>query len=57
MCLVGRIALAALAKSAGSQQLEVQLGGQAIQQAEKVSLGATTAVGLVAAMIHGRKRP
>jgi RND superfamily putative drug exporter len=40
-----------LAKSAGSQQLEVQLGGQAIQQAEKVSLGATTAVGLVAAMV------
>jgi RND superfamily putative drug exporter len=41
----------ALAKSAGSQQLEVQLGGQAIQQAEKVSLGATTAVGLIAAMV------
>jgi putative drug exporter of the RND superfamily len=40
-----------LAKGARSPQLEVQLGGQAIQQTEKVSLGATTAVGLFAAMV------
>jgi RND superfamily putative drug exporter len=40
-----------LADSARSPQLEVQLGGQAIEQAEKVSLGTATAVGLVAAMI------
>jgi RND superfamily putative drug exporter len=40
-----------VAHTARSPQLEVQLGGQAIEQTEKVSLGATTAVGLVAAMI------
>jgi RND superfamily putative drug exporter len=40
-----------LAQSARSPQLEVQLGGQAIEQAEKVSLGTATAVGLIAAMI------
>jgi RND superfamily putative drug exporter len=41
----------AVAQSARSPQLEVQLGGQAIEQAEKVSLGTATAVGLIAAMI------
>jgi RND superfamily putative drug exporter len=40
-----------LADSARSPQLEVQLGGQAIEQVEKVSLGAATAVGLLAAMV------
>src|SRR3984893_9054920 len=40
-----------LADSARSPQLEVQLGGQAIQQVEKVSIGTATAVGLIAAMI------
>jgi RND superfamily putative drug exporter len=41
----------AVAGSARSPQLEVQLGGQAIEQVEKVSLGTATAVGLIAAMI------
>ena len=41
----------ALADTARSPQLEVQLGGQAIEQTERVSLGAATAVGLIAAMI------
>jgi RND superfamily putative drug exporter len=40
-----------LAESARSPGLEVQLGGQAIEQAERVSLGIATAVGLIAAMI------
>src|SRR3981189_2309344 len=40
-----------VAHTARSPQLDVQLGGQAIEQTERVSLGATTAVGLVAAMI------
>jgi putative drug exporter of the RND superfamily len=40
-----------VADSARSPQLEVQLGGQAIQQTEKVSIGTATAVGLIAAMI------
>jgi putative drug exporter of the RND superfamily len=40
-----------VADAARSPQLEVQLGGQAIEQAERVSLGTATAVGLVAAMI------
>jgi RND superfamily putative drug exporter len=40
-----------VAHLARSPQLEVQLGGQAIEQVERVSLGAATAVGLVAAMI------
>ncbi len=40
-----------VAESARSPQLEVQLGGRAIEQTEKVSLGAATAVGLLAAMI------
>jgi RND superfamily putative drug exporter len=40
-----------VAKSARSPQLDVQLGGQAIEQAERVSIGIATAVGLIAAMI------
>jgi RND superfamily putative drug exporter len=40
-----------VADKARSQGLEVQLGGQAIEQAERVSLGTATAVGLIAAMI------
>src|SRR6202162_2575281 len=40
-----------LADSARSPQLEVQLGGQAIEQVEKPSLGIATAVGLIAAMV------
>src|SRR5256714_1746504 len=40
-----------LAHTARSPQLEVQLGGQAIEQVERVSLGTATAVGLIAAMI------
>jgi putative drug exporter of the RND superfamily len=40
-----------VAQRARSPQLEVQLGGQAIEQAERASLGAATAVGLIAAMI------
>jgi RND superfamily putative drug exporter len=40
-----------VAHTARSPQLEVQLGGQAIEQVERVSLGTATAVGLVAAMI------
>jgi RND superfamily putative drug exporter len=40
-----------VADSARSAQLEVQLGGQAIEQAQRVSLGVATAVGLIAAMI------
>ena len=39
------------AERARSPQLEVQLGGQAIEQAQKPSLGTATAVGLLAAMI------
>jgi RND superfamily putative drug exporter len=40
-----------VAASARSSQLEVQLGGQAIEQVERVSIGTATAVGLIAAMI------
>jgi RND superfamily putative drug exporter len=40
-----------VAHTARSPQLEVQLGGQAIEQTEKVSIGTATAVGLIAAMI------
>jgi RND superfamily putative drug exporter len=40
-----------VADSARSPQLDVQLGGQAIEQAERTSLGTATAVGLIAAMI------
>ena len=41
----------AAAGGARSPQLEVQLGGQAIEQAQRVSLGLATAVGLIAAMV------
>jgi RND superfamily putative drug exporter len=40
-----------VADSARSPQLDVQLGGQAIEQVERVSIGTATAVGLLAAMI------
>src|ERR1700730_6989645 len=40
-----------VAHAARSPQLEVQLGGQAIEQAERVSIGTATAVGLIAAMV------
>jgi RND superfamily putative drug exporter len=40
-----------VAKSAGSAQLQVALGGQAIEQAQKPSIGAATAIGLLAAII------
>jgi RND superfamily putative drug exporter len=40
-----------VAHSARSPRLELQLGGQAIEQVEKVSIGTATAVGLIAAMI------
>src|SRR5919198_4230392 len=39
------------AEAARSQQLQVELGGQAIQQAQDVSLGFVTVVGLAAAII------
>ncbi len=40
-----------VARSAGSDQLQVELGGQAIEQANQTPLGFSTAVGLIAAMI------
>jgi putative drug exporter of the RND superfamily len=40
-----------VAHRARSPQLEVQLGGQAIEQTERASIGTATAVGLIAAMI------
>jgi RND superfamily putative drug exporter len=40
-----------VAHTARSPRLEVQLGGQAIEQVEKVSIGTATAVGLIAAMV------
>jgi putative drug exporter of the RND superfamily len=40
-----------VADSARSPQLEVQLGGRAIEQTEKPSIGTATVVGLLAAMI------
>ena len=40
-----------VADGARSAQLEVQLGGQAVEQVERVSIGTATAVGLIAAMI------
>jgi RND superfamily putative drug exporter len=39
------------AKGAGSAQLQVALGGQAIEQVQKPALGAATAIGLLAAVI------
>ncbi|MHB8492752.1 MAG: MMPL family transporter, partial [Solirubrobacteraceae bacterium] len=41
----------AVAKGAGSAQLQVALGGQAIEQVQKPSLGAATAIGLLAAIV------
>ncbi len=41
----------ATAETARSPQLQVELGGQAIQQAQEVSLGFVTVVGLAAAII------
>jgi RND superfamily putative drug exporter len=40
-----------VAKAAASPQLQVALGGQAIEQVQKPSLGAATAIGLLAAII------
>jgi RND superfamily putative drug exporter len=40
-----------VARAAGSSRVEVALGGQAIEQAQSVSLGPATAVGILAAMI------
>ncbi len=40
-----------VAKGAASMQLQVALGGQAIEQVQKPSLGAATAIGLLAAII------
>ena len=40
-----------VAKSASSPKLQVELGGQAIQQAEQQALGTATAVGLLAAVV------
>ena len=39
------------AERARTSQLDVQLGGQAIEQAQKPSIGTATAVGLLAAMV------
>jgi putative drug exporter of the RND superfamily len=41
----------AVAKGAGSPQLQVALGGQAIEQVQKPALGAATVIGLLAAVI------
>src|SRR5206468_9768124 len=40
-----------VARSADSPRVEVELGGQAIQQAEQQGLGTATAVGLLAAVV------
>jgi RND superfamily putative drug exporter len=40
-----------VATTARSQQLQVELGGQAIEQAEGISLGTATTVGLAAAIV------
>jgi RND superfamily putative drug exporter len=40
-----------VAKAAGSPRLQVALGGQAIEQAHKPSLGAATVIGLLAAIV------
>jgi RND superfamily putative drug exporter len=40
-----------VAKGAGSAQLQVALGGQAIEQVQKPALGAATVIGLLAAVI------
>jgi putative drug exporter of the RND superfamily len=41
----------AVARSARTSRLQVELGGRAIQQAHRPSLGAATAIGLVAAIV------
>ena len=41
----------AVARAARSPELQVELGGQAIQQAHRPSLGAATAIGLLAAIV------
>jgi putative drug exporter of the RND superfamily len=41
----------AVAQSARSQRLEVALGGNAIQETQRPTLGAATAIGIVAAMV------
>jgi putative drug exporter of the RND superfamily len=41
----------ALARSAGTRSLQVELGGRAVQDANPPSLGAATAIGVVAAII------
>jgi RND superfamily putative drug exporter len=40
-----------VAEDASSPQLQVELGGQAIQQAEQPALGTATAIGLIAAIV------
>jgi putative drug exporter of the RND superfamily len=40
-----------VAQDARSPQLQVELGGQAIQQAQELSLGAPTAIGIAAAIV------
>ncbi|MDX6664492.1 MAG: putative drug exporter of the superfamily [Solirubrobacteraceae bacterium] len=40
-----------VARAAGSSRLQVELGGQAIEQANQTPLGFSTAVGLIAAMV------
>ena len=40
-----------VAESAGSQRLQVALGGNAIEQSQKPTLGVATAVGILAAMV------
>jgi putative drug exporter of the RND superfamily len=40
-----------VAQDASSPQLQVELGGQAIQQAEQPALGTATAIGLIAAVV------
>jgi RND superfamily putative drug exporter len=40
-----------IAQSADSPQLQVELGGQAIEQAQQASLGTATAIGLLAAVL------
>jgi putative drug exporter of the RND superfamily len=41
----------ATARDAGSSQLQVELGGQAIQQSQDLSLGLTTVIGVIAAIV------
>jgi RND superfamily putative drug exporter len=41
----------AVARSAGTSELQVELGGRAIEEANRPSLGAATAIGLAAALV------